>query len=233
MMAYQEGIVASIMVDGKPLREFNHSGRRTCKIPFGSEYSIRLKNKSNLRALISVDIDGTDVLCYKQLVMRPHDQIQLERFVDELDSGSKFKFISLEEGIKTGEIQDPTSKENGIIRIKYYKERPFINHRRIIKTDRPNNYEITYTSASACTNGATVEGGHSNQQFNMTDADFPTELIPGEIIIKLVGIRNREKFGVYLNNNKKPTYEFNDRLEAYNFVKINDFGISKVIIKPI
>ena len=106
MMAYNNKFVVSVLVSGKPLRELNVQGKRTCTIPFGSEYKIRIKNRNNIRAMASLSIDGTDVLCGKRIILGPNETVDLERFVDDKDSGSKFKFISLEQGEQTGEIQD-------------------------------------------------------------------------------------------------------------------------------
>jgi len=124
MMAYQGGFVVSVIVDGKPVREYNSDGTRTCKIPFNSEYSLRLKNKTKGRALASITIDGTEVLTgNKKLVLGKGETVDIERFIDDLNSGNKFKFISLEEGAASGEIQDPTLEENGFIEVKFYKEK--------------------------------------------------------------------------------------------------------------
>ena len=42
--------------------------------------------------------------------------------MDDLSEGKRFKFISVEQGTKTGEIQDPTSPENGLVRVQIFPE---------------------------------------------------------------------------------------------------------------
>jgi len=237
-MAYQQGVVASIFINNKPVREFNFKGQRTCKIPFGSEYQIFIKNRTSSRGYVSIDIDGTDVLGFKQLVMKPHDEIMLERFVDDLDRGKKFRFISLEEGMRTGEIQDPTNEDNGLITVTFYKE--------IIEP--PTTIHVTGTKITQCQvggasltsdtvlrayTGATVEGANSSQNFSLTEEVFPTECTPIELSIKLIGIPLRERFGIFIDNNKKPSYEFKDRMEAFRFLEANDFGHQKTKIKEL
>ena len=120
-MGFSNGYVASIILKNKPLREFQYNGKRTVKVPFGSEYVIRLKNKSKDPALVEVSIDGTDVLNGSQLVLKAGESIDLERFVDNNSKGKKFKYISLEEGASTGEIDDPYREENGLVRVKFHK----------------------------------------------------------------------------------------------------------------
>jgi hypothetical protein len=122
MMAFSNDFVCTILFNGKPLREFNEGGKRVCRIPFGTEYSIKLKNKSLRRALVSISIDGTDVFTGARLELGVGETKIVERFVDKLDSGNKFKFISVEEGKRDGSIQDPTSEDNGRITVQFYPE---------------------------------------------------------------------------------------------------------------
>ena len=56
-MVYQNKVVAVIKVDGKVLREDNGSVR----LPFGSEYSVLVKNLNSVRVEAKITIDGKDV----------------------------------------------------------------------------------------------------------------------------------------------------------------------------
>jgi len=120
-MGYSNGFIASVILKNTPLREFNYRGKRTVKVPFGSEYIIRLKNKTRDPALVEVSIDGTDVLNGSQIVLKAGETMDLERFVDDNSKGKKFKYISLEAGAASGEIDDPFREENGLVRIKFHK----------------------------------------------------------------------------------------------------------------
>jgi hypothetical protein len=128
VVAYQKSasgaeFVVSVIHNNKPVREFNEGGQRVCRIPFNSEYKLRIKSKTWKKALVSISIDGTDVLTGgKQLILSPYQSVELERFVDDLNAGKKFKFISVEQGASTGEVQDPTSPENGLIRVQIFPE---------------------------------------------------------------------------------------------------------------
>jgi hypothetical protein len=51
-------MVATIKANGRILREFKDN----VYIPFGSEYSILLKNLHTQRALVNVFIDGTNIV---------------------------------------------------------------------------------------------------------------------------------------------------------------------------
>lgn len=108
----------------RPLREFSKEGIRTVNLQFDSEYKIVIKNKTKSRALVKVFIDGMDIFSNNQsLIINAGQTIDVERFVDNLKEGKRFKFASLEESIKEGLVTDPTSLENGTVRVEFYKEK--------------------------------------------------------------------------------------------------------------
>lgn len=115
-MMYNNKFVASIKVGGKILREFKDEVR----IPFGSEYSLYLKNLNSVRAMVKVSIDGEDVLNGSQLIVMPNDSIDLERYLKDLNRGNRFKFI---ERSKSVEDHRGIKAEDGIVRIEFAFEK--------------------------------------------------------------------------------------------------------------
>jgi hypothetical protein len=93
---------------GQILREFGNK----VYLPFYEEYKIFLKNLRSQRAVVSLKIDGTDILGGNRLVIYGNDSIDLERFLEKnnLLTGRRFKFAPVE-----GNAQDPNSSENGIV----------------------------------------------------------------------------------------------------------------------
>jgi hypothetical protein len=124
MMVYQNNFVASVKVGGRILREHD---KDHVYLPFGSEYSILLKNMQNRRSTINIKIDGNDVLSGHQLILDAKRTMELERFIvnGNLNSGPRFKFIE-----KTEQISEHRGDriEDGIIEIDYQFEieRPVI-----------------------------------------------------------------------------------------------------------
>lgn len=115
------GYVASIIVNGQSIKEHSEDGDRTVRIPFGSEYSIRIKNKTDKRAKVSVEIDGVSVLPVgAHLIMGPRETINLERFINDgdLQKGRRFKFVQEDHP----EVDEPGSEDNGGIVIKFLPE---------------------------------------------------------------------------------------------------------------
>ena len=119
-MMYKKDFICVIKInDGKILREHNN----IIHLPFGSEYNICLKNLRNEKALVSVEIDGADVLNGSKLIVNGNSTINLERFLEDLDKGNRFKFIE-----KTEKISEYRGDkvEDGIIRIEFQFEKPYV-----------------------------------------------------------------------------------------------------------
>ncbi len=116
---YNSKLVASIKANGKVLREF----KDTVYIPFGSEYSILLKNLNTVKALINVYIDGDNVVP-GGLVLNAGQEVDLQRAIrnGNMTEGNKFKFIE-----RTGKIEDHrgVKLEDGLIRVEYQFEKVF------------------------------------------------------------------------------------------------------------
>lgn len=256
-MAFQNGFILSIIHNNIPIREYNCDNERTCQVPFGSEYKIRLKNKSGARAFADISIDGMSIFPPgEQLFIRDRQTIDLERFVMDLDGGKKFKFISLEEGEKTGEIQDPTSSENGIIEVKFHKEiilRPKVTVTRGMginssfesqsfvysSIDTPpldfNNVSDStcFVSQGMSNKGATAEGGHSDQKFQDINVSFNTEP-PKVVRIKMVApTPTAYNIGVFVGNSANPVSTFKNKHDAYAYAMSANYGDAPVTVRPV
>jgi hypothetical protein len=128
-MMYSNRLVASIKVDGQILRE----KKDTVAIPFGSEYSILLKNLNSVRASVKISVDGVDATDGLGLVIDPNNTIELERFIrnGNLNAGNRFKFIERTEGI---EQHRGIQVDDGLIRVEFQFEQP--KQQEIIETIR-------------------------------------------------------------------------------------------------
>ena len=114
---YSNKLVASLKANGKILREF----KETVYVPFGSEYSLLLKNLNTVRAVVNVFIDGEDQ-CPGGLVLNVGQEIDLERSIknNNLLEGNRFKFIE-----RTGAVEQHrgTKLEDGILRVEFQFEK--------------------------------------------------------------------------------------------------------------
>ena len=117
-MMYNNKFVASLKsADGKILREF----KDTVYIPFGSEYSIYLKNLNTLRAEVTITIDGQDIMDGNSLVLGAYQDVNLERYLKDVTKGNRFKFI---ERTASVEKHRGIGAEDGLIRIEFAYEKP-------------------------------------------------------------------------------------------------------------
>jgi hypothetical protein len=118
-MMYQDRLAVALKVDGKVLREFQD----TVYIPFGSEYSLFIKNLNSVRCLVTIEIDGQDIADGDQFVVRANDSINIERFLKNgnTTAGNRFKFIERTPGV---EQHRGVGVEDGLIRVQFEFERP-------------------------------------------------------------------------------------------------------------
>jgi len=109
---YKDKFVVAVKVGGKILREKGG----VVYLPFGSEFSLLLKNLESRKSSVKISIDGIDVMSNRSLLISPNSSIELERFVESLDRGNKFKFIQ-----KTKEIVEHRGDrvDDGIVRVEF------------------------------------------------------------------------------------------------------------------
>ena len=173
-MAFANSYVASILVNDKPQREFNSNGKRMVKMPFNSEYKIRLKNQTSLKTLVNITIDGAQVVYgdEHQIVLNPKQSLDLERFIIELDKGNKFKFVK--QGLlgKEGHF-DPTTNDLGKIRVEFIPEKEvqlrlggLTDYRTTYSPPWPHHQTVSpaifYSSAMGIATNSSLIGGQSN-----------------------------------------------------------------------
>jgi len=120
-MMYNQKMVACLKANGKVLRENGDE----IYIPFGSEYSVYLKNLNSRRAIVNISIDGVDV-APGGFVINANSELDLERFIKEgnLAKGNRFKFIE-----RTANIENHrgVKAEDGLVRISFQYERVYAN----------------------------------------------------------------------------------------------------------
>jgi hypothetical protein len=202
-MMYESKLAAAIKVNGKVLREF----KDTVHIPFGSEYTVLLKNLNTTRAVVNVFIDGEDVVS-GGLVIDPGREIDLERWVKNgnLSEGNRFKFIE-----RTGAVEQHrgVKLEDGLVRVEFQFEqpRPVFNTPWIAASGSNNIYpqggimrgmDVSYStnatlnsvtaSATSATYdvGITVPGSKSDQKFS-TAYVGALESIKHSMVFRLLG----------------------------------------------
>lgn len=117
---YSNKLVACLKANKKVLREF----KDTVYMPYGTEYSIFLKNLNSVRALLNISIDGKD-MAEGGLVINANSEVDLERSIlsNNLEQGNRFKFIE-----RTGRVEQHrgVKAEDGLVRISFKFEKPYV-----------------------------------------------------------------------------------------------------------
>lgn len=198
----QHTVIAAIKVGGQLLDALDDG---IVQLPFGSEYSIVLKNLNPVRAQFQLAIDGDDATSHTWIVIQPNAEIEMERFIKNGNwaSGNRFKFV---ERTKTLEATRGKKVDDGIVRVEVQVERvrpvvdvpvyreydvlipryyypPYPYRRRSVPMAAASGGRMRASSRSIGASagvGITRPGGHSNQSFHATDG-FQTG--PSQILL--------------------------------------------------
>ena len=167
-MVYKESFIAVIKNKGKVLRE-HRDGDDIVYLPYGSEYSITLKNMNTVKALVKVEIDGR--VAIENLIIQPNSTVDLERFFENnMNQGHKFKFIE-----KTNDIKEfrGDKVDDGFIRIEFQFETEKQAIMRYLQYSPGNTYywndtpNIVYGSGNILPNNNTSECNVSNSNVSL------------------------------------------------------------------
>jgi len=113
---YSNKFVACIMVDDEVVREIRKDNSDLVYLPFGTDYQIRLKNLDHRRAVVSISVDGDDVLDGSRLVVEGNSTTDLKGFFDSKSNKARNAFRFIE---KTERVSDHRGDraDDGLIRV--------------------------------------------------------------------------------------------------------------------
>ena len=113
---YKNNFIVVIKHKEKILRELDGE----VSLPFGSQYSILLKNKDSRRVLVDIEVDGKNVLSGNSLIIEGHISQEIKGFMRNMSVTNRFKFIK-----KTKEISDYRGDrvDDGLVVVNYRFEK--------------------------------------------------------------------------------------------------------------
>lgn len=168
-MTFKRNFVAVLKCDGNILREREPG---VFNLPFGSEYSILLKNKDSRRALVHVEVDGTSVYRRHGLILPANSSVEVRGFMLNMRETCNFKFIK-----KTKEIQGfrCDRPDDGLIRISFKFEKPESHYspyyqlytqytgldQSLLGTDAPYLGPVSYSTTTSTSFDSMSKGGES------------------------------------------------------------------------
>lgn len=113
---YVNKFVACIMVDDEVVREVRKDNADLIYLPFGTDYQIRLKNLDYRRAVVSISIDGDDVLDGSRLVVEGNSTTDLKGFLDSKTNKARNAFRFIEKTERVSEHRGDRV-DDGLVRI--------------------------------------------------------------------------------------------------------------------
>ena len=116
-MTHKDNFIVEVKQNGKILRVKDGA----VYLPFGSEYSIYLKNLNSRRASVNISIDGQDVLDNSSLILDANSSTELQGFLRGNTAKNRFRFIN-----KTKQISEHRGDraDDGLIRVEFAFEKP-------------------------------------------------------------------------------------------------------------
>lgn len=216
---YKNNLVMSINCEGNYLQE-NKEGE--VFIPFLSEYSIFIKNKYRKKALVSIFIDGKDVLSGKRIVINENDSVDIERFIgDSLTEGRKFKFIKKTDDIIAYKGNNP---EDSLVEVRFKFEYTPKVYRNGPSIYNPDPYQ--YGRGPTCT----LDGGEPIIKSSSVLDDSST--INEKTILKVTSHLIKPEDRILVSNSTEGIMGFNQDLFRGAFgMKANNSFIR--VVKPV
>lgn len=117
-MVYSNKFVLAVLYKGKPQKEL---GNGVVQLPFNSEYTLRLRNRNNRRAVVKIYIDGENVSGDGYLV-NANDFVDIKRHADK---DRAFKFVDLDspDAVDYGKNGSNDDKTKGTVEARFFFEK--------------------------------------------------------------------------------------------------------------
>jgi hypothetical protein len=212
-MTYADNFVVEVKQNGKILRVKNGA----VYLPFGSEYSILLKNLNSKRASVNISIDGEDVLDNNSLVLDANSSTELEGFLRGNVAKNRFRFIN-----KTKQISDHRGDraDDGLIRVEFAFEKPkeqpwILNTIKEVHHHWPKTSEYTYY-------GSTSDWSYSND-----DNSAKLERSVYNVSCESLGVQNISNVP---NTDEGITVKGSEIDQSFRYTTIGDLEESTVIV---
>ena len=115
---YQNKLAVAIKHNGKILRET----KDIVHLPFGSEFSVLVKNLNSKRVKFTLSIDGTNALDDTEIIVNANSETEIKRFIrnGNMDEGNAFKFIERTSAIENG--PRGIKVDDGVVRVEFWFE---------------------------------------------------------------------------------------------------------------
>ncbi len=175
---YSSNFAIAIKANGRVLRE----QADLVTLPFGTEFSVFVRNLNSTRAQFTVTVDGKDATEGCRLILPANGSVELERFIrnGNLGSGNRFRFVERTDAI---EQHRGIGVEDGLVRVECWKERvipppvhvPVVHdHYDVWHPNRPPYYPSPHYSNITYGTGCHTSTVNNNAGFRSFDSNVNT-----------------------------------------------------------
>ena len=118
MNMYSNKLAIAIKSNGKILRE----NKDLVMLPYGSEFSVLVKNLNSKRVKFTLSIDGANALDDTEIIVNANSETEIKRFIrnGNMDEGNAFKFIERTTAIEDG--PRGIKVDDGVVRVEFWFE---------------------------------------------------------------------------------------------------------------
>lgn len=107
-----------VLLEGRPQEELANG---VVKLPFGTEYALRFRNKHSRRAVVKIYVDGENV-SGNGYIIPANDHVDIKRHWDK-DRSFKFVELNSPEAVDAGKNGPNADKSKGVIEAHFYLEK--------------------------------------------------------------------------------------------------------------
>lgn len=229
-MTYKDYFVVEVKSNGKILRVKDEA----VFLPFGSEYTLLLKNLNTKRVSVKITIDGQDILDNNSLILDGNSSAELEGFLRGNVARNRFRFIQKTEKIQQHRGDKP---DDGLIRVEFAfekpKQEPWIKDViKEVKEIHHHHHDYTYypcvdwtkiTYGSSGDSPNTVYSMNSNNQ----ERSFTPVSDTGKVTIESLGVQNVSQTP---NIDEGITVKGSEVNQQFNYASIGELEEANVII---
>lgn len=222
---YSNQLAVAIKHNGKILRET----KDLVHLPFGSEFSVLVKNLNSRRVKFTLSIDGANALDDTEIIVNANSETEIKRFIrnGNMDEGNAFKFIERTQAIEDG--PRGIKVDDGVVRVEFWfeKEKQQIHVKDIYWEKhhyrdfypQQNIWNTTYGSGPAVYGMSNISGA-SGSIASATSATFDANASTGQSLNSVTRGMDQQ---VYKKNTSIPQ---TGEQEVKTSAPINDVGIT-------
>ena len=169
---YKNAFELKVCINGKPVKEYSHIGKSFVEAKEGSQYTIKLSNNSNTRALAIFSIDGLDTIKGKSAeetktgyIVDSYSSIEVKGYRVSDEDVAAFVFSK---GYNSYASEKGKASNNGVVGVRLFAEKfvpilptPIVINNWPIQPIQPWPYPNSFTiSGTGC--GGFVGGSNIN-----------------------------------------------------------------------